>query len=318
MKKLLLLQVLFGAVTAFAGNVEGVRGTAYDLLVPRPVKAEASGGAVDLASVPVRSVRGGVPGAPAAVAEEAYMLEIGEKEVVATASDPRGERYARVTLDQLRALGGGSVPCGRIVDWPVLRWRGYMNDSGRNYLDMQGVKAVLDVMALYKLNLFHWHLTDYHGWRLESKKFPGLQSRRAFRRQVGRYYTQDEFREIVAYAADRGITVLPELDVPGHSLALRRGLGVKTMADPGVEEKVAELFRELCSLASADVMPFIHMGTDEARTREEKCDDSYVTTWAKAINACGRKAVIWAPGKKSPPDCDVGLCASVQCIVDAI
>ena len=305
MKKLLLLQVLFGVVTAFAGDLAGACGSAYDLLVPRPVKAEASGGEVDLGSVPVRSVRGDVPGAPASVAEEAYMLEIGAKEVVVTASDLRGKRYARVTLDQLRALCGGRAPCGRIVDWPVLRWRGYMNDCGRNYLDMQGLKAVLDVMALYKLNLFHWHLSDYHGWRLESKKFPGLQSRKAFLRQVGRYYTQDEFREIVAYAADRGITVLPELDVPGHTLALRRGLGVKTMADPGVEEKVAELFRELCSLAPADVMPFVHMGTDEARTREEKCDDSYVTTWAKAINACGRKAVIWAPGKKSSPDCDV-------------
>ena len=117
MKKLLLLQVLFGAVAAFADNVEGVRGTAYDLLVPRPVKAEASGGAVDLASVPVRSVRGGVPGAPAAVAEEAYMLEIGEKEVVATAPDPRGERYARVTLDQLRALGGGRCASGQPAPW---------------------------------------------------------------------------------------------------------------------------------------------------------------------------------------------------------
>ena len=239
MKRLLFLLVHSCAVAAFAG------GSAYDLLVPKPVKAEASGGEVDLSSVPVRSVRGDVPGAPDSVAGEAYMLEIGEKEVVATASDPRGDRYARVTLDQLRALGGGRVPCGRIIDWPVLRWRGYMNDTGRNYLDMQGVKAVLDIMARYKLNLYHWHLTDYHGWRLESKKYPGLQSRKAFLRQVGRYYTQDEFRAIVAYAADRGSTVLPELDVPGHTLALRRGLGVKTMADRGVEEKVTELFREL-------------------------------------------------------------------------
>ena len=287
-----------------AGAASG--GTVFDLLVPRPVNAVATGGEAPSADLTFRTVRGAVPDAPAAVAAEAYVLEIGEREAVATASDPCGERYARVTFDQLRALGGGKVPCGRIVDWPRLRWRGYLNDCGRNYLDRTGVKAILDVMALYKLNLFHWHLTDYHGWRLESKRHPGLQSEAAFYgRQVGRYYTQDDFREIVAYAAARGITVMPELDVPGHSLALRRGLGAGTMADPGVEEKVTELFRELCSLAPADVMPFVHLGTDEARTREEKCPDSYLTTWAKAVNDCGRKAVIWVPGKHSPVGCDV-------------
>jgi hypothetical protein len=104
MKGLFLLVVLLGAVAASAGESAGSCGTAYDLLVPRPVKAEASGGEVDIASVPVRSVRGDVPGAPASVAEEAYMLKIGGKEVVVTASDPRGERYARVTLDQPCAL----------------------------------------------------------------------------------------------------------------------------------------------------------------------------------------------------------------------
>ena len=98
---------------------------------------------------------------------------------------------------------------------------------------------------------------------------------------------------------------MPELDVPGHTLALRKGLGVDTMAAPGVEKAVTELFEELCSLAPADVMPFVHLGTDEARTREEKCDDAYVTPWAKAVNACGRKAVVWAPGKRIDPSCDV-------------
>ena len=274
-------------------------------LLPRPVRVVASGGSLAFDKAHVDVIRADVAGAPPAVREEAYALTVTTSGVAITASDPRGERHARVTLEQLAKLGGGQVPCCRIVDWPVLRWRGYMNDCGRNYLDMPGLKAILDVMAAYKLNLFHWHLTDYHGWRLESKKYPALQDKKAFLRQIGRYYTQAEFREIVDYAAKRGITVMPELDVPGHTLALRRGLGVDTMSAPGVEQAVKELFEELCSLAPADVMPFVHLGTDEARTREEKCDDAYVTTWAKAVNACGRKAVVWAPGKKADSSCDV-------------
>jgi len=289
---------------ALAIPVAGVSGPLEDIL-PRPVRAEALGGSVQFAGARIDVVAADVIGAPPAVRPEAYEINVTTSGVSIKASDPRGERYARVTLDQLARLGGGRIPCCRIVDWPALRWRGYMNDCGRNYLDVAGLKAVLDVMAAYKLNLFHWHLTDYHGWRLESKKYPGLQDRKAFMRQVGRYYTQDEFREIVAYAAARGITVMPELDVPGHTLALRRGLGVDTMAAPGVEKAVADLFEELCSLAPPEVMPFVHMGTDEARTREEKCDDAYVTTWARAVNACGRKAVVWAPGKKADASCDV-------------
>ena len=296
------LAVAWGCVfgTCPAGDVT----SPLDELMPRPVRVDRRTGV--RAPEEAKVVRGEVPNAPAAVRAEAYVLDIAADGITITASDPRGERYARVTLAQLAKLADGKLPCCRIVDWPVLRWRGYMNDCGRNYLEMDGLKAILDVMAAYKLNLFHWHLTDYHGWRLESKKFPGLQSDRAFYgRQRGKYYTQDEFREIVAYAAERGITVLPELDVPGHTLALRKGLGVDTMAAPGVTEKVSELFRELCSLAPADVMPFVHLGTDEARTREEKCDDACVTTWAKAVNACGRKAVVWAPGKRIDPTCDV-------------
>ena len=297
-KQILLLVQFFGPLLAFSGPLQD--------LLPRPVAVEMRSGTLLYENAAICVESKPVVGAPEAVRTEAYVLEVATNGVTVTASDPRGERYARVTLAQLAKLSGGKLPCCRIVDWPVLRWRGYMNDCGRNFLELGGVKAILDVMAAYKLNLFHWHLTDYHGWRLESKKYPELQSEKTFYgRQPGKYYTQDEFREIVAYAAARGITVMPELDVPGHTLALRKGLGVGTMSAPGVEEKVVEIFRELCSLAPADVMPFVHLGTDEARTHEEKCDDSYVTTWAKAVNACGRKAVVWAPGKRTDPSCDV-------------
>ena len=296
-------QILTAALLVFAISVQA---DTLGLLLPKPVKGERLAGSVAAADCAnVKVVKGAVPGAPDAVSAEAYILEVCKDGVTVTTSDNRGERHARTTLNQLLKLGNGSVPCCRIVDWPAFRWRGFMNDCGRNFLEIEGVKAILDVMALYKMNLFHWHLTEYHGWRLESKKYPCLQRPEAFLRQKGKYYTQEQFKEIVAYAAERGITVMPELDVPGHTLAFRRGLNIGTMREPGTQIVVSDLFRELCSLASADVMPFIHLGTDEVQVYAERCDESWVTEWAKVVNGLGRKAVVWAPGIKTEKGCDV-------------
>ena len=302
MKNAFFASLLGIFVIGCASAPEAVSSRPLDDLLPRPQIVEARDG-WSVADV-VQVVRGTVPSAPADVAVEAYVLEVSAKGVTITAADPRGERYARVTLDQLKALSGGRVPCCRIVDWPALRWRGFMNDCGRNYLDFDAVKACVDVMAKYKMNLFHWHLADYHGWRLESKKYPQLQRKEAFLRQIGKYYTQEEFKELVRYAAERGVTVMPELDVPGHTLAFRRGMGIETMAAPGTDKVIADLFEELCSLAPAEVMPFIHLGTDEVRVQPEYCDDAWVSKWARTVNKCGRKAVVWAPGKKLEPGID--------------
>lgn len=274
---------------------------ALDDLLPAPRRVERRTGVLreyDLANVVVR--RGVVPDAPAKTADEAYVLDIAPTGVVITAATPRGERWARVTLEQLLRLSGGDhVPCCRIVDWPTLKWRGYMNDCGRNYLELDGVKAIVDMMSRYKMNLFHWHLSDYHGWRLESKKYPQLQDDRAFARQIGKFYTQREFREIVRYAAERGVTVMPELDVPGHTLAFRRGMGIDTMNVPEVEKVLADIFEELCALAPADVMPFIHLGTDEVRVAPERCPGAWLDTWVNTVTSRDRAAVLWAPGEQT-------------------
>ena len=171
----------------------------------RPVPKAVVAGEGRIAAERLRNVtvvRGAVPEAPAATADEAYVLEVGENGVKITAPGPFGEMWARVTLDQLvRLSGGGDVPCCRITDWPRLKWRGFMLDSSRNYLPPRGVKDVIDVMSRYKLNLFHWHLTENYAWRLESKRFPQLQSDRAFlHRHKGKFYTQEEFKDIVDYA----------------------------------------------------------------------------------------------------------------------
>ncbi len=277
------------------------RADVLDEMLPAPREVERRNGSIGefgLANVEVR--RAPVPGAPAKTADEAYILEITPSNVCITAASMRGERWARVTLDQLlRLSGGGRVPCCRIVDWPTLKWRGYMNDCGRNFLGMDGVKAIIDMMSRYKMNLFHWHLSDYHGWRLESRKYPQLQDSRAFLRQVGKYYTQRDFREIVRYAAERGVTVMPELDVPGHTLAFRRGMGVDSMSNECVRVALRDIFNELCSLAPADVMPFVHLGTDEVRVDPERCPGEWLDEWVEAVTSNGRSAVLWAPGQKT-------------------
>jgi hypothetical protein len=176
-----------------------------------------------------------------------------------------------------------------------------MNDYGRNYQSLDSIRDTLDLMAAYKFNLFHWHLTDYHGWRLESKKYPQLNRPEAMKRHIGRFYTQKEFIDIVEYAAERGITVIPELDVPGHSEAFRAGMRIKRMDTPGTDRVICELIDELCSLVSAEKMPFVHLGTDEVWYEEEKIPAGWYQLWANRVNANGRAVVGWWPGHRLAP-----------------
>jgi len=276
----------------------------YDELMPMPRRVEKAGGTASAGALRnVRVVRGSVPGAAENVADQAYVLDVAPDRVTITAGGAAGENWARVTLEQLRRLSGGdAVPCGRVTDWPVMRWRGFMMDTGRNYLDMDSLKDLIDMMGRYKLNLFHWHFTEYFGWRLASAKYPQVQERGYYdpfgHRHRGKFYSQDEFREIVAYAGARGVTVMPEFDLPGHSQAFREAFGFKTMKDPGVKEVVVDLINELCALAPKEQMPFIHLGGDEVWDAWEKIEPETMTAWIDTVSANGRTAVTWLPGQK--------------------
>ena len=271
------------------------------LIMPKPREvALSSGAAKPDAAVMVK--RGAVAAAPEAVRDQAYRLDIAPDGITITAAGVTGERYARATLDQLRKLSGGSpLPACTITDWPALRYRGFMNDYGRNYQSLKSIRDTLDLMAAYKLNLFHWHLTDYHGWRLESKRYPQLNRPAAMKRHVGEYYTQRDFIETVRYAAARGITVIPELDVPGHSEAFRLGMGIERMNTPGVDKTVCDLIDELCSLLPANEMPFIHLGTDEVWYESEKVPDGWYQLWANQVCRNGRTVIGWWPGHPLKP-----------------
>jgi hexosaminidase len=172
---------------------------------------------------------------------EGYTLDVSPDRIVLSASDPRGLLYAAVTLWQLSTSGQASdtvvVPAVKIVDSPRFAWRGLMLDSARHYQSPEFILRFIDWMALHKLNVLHWHLTDDQAWRLEIKKYPRLTSVGAWRvpagaepaadidpatgrpRLYGGFYSQDTVRKIVAHALERNVTIVPEIDMPGHATA---------------------------------------------------------------------------------------------------
>ena len=175
--------------------------------------------------------------ARAAAGTEAYLLEVTPAGATVSASDAAGLFYGAMTLLQLATVDGDGtawLPAVRIEDAPRFSWRGFMMDPARHFWTVDQVKQVIDAMALHKLNVLHWHLTDDQGWRVEIRKYPkltevggcripagdgGIDPRTGKPRPYCGWYTQDEVREIVAYAATRHITVVPEINQPGHATA---------------------------------------------------------------------------------------------------
>jgi len=176
------------------------------------------------------------------VSPESYQIVVSPQRVVVSAGDRRGLFYGAVTLWQLctanaAAPGAITLPALRIVDAPRFRWRGLMLDSARHFQSPAFIMRYIDWMALHKLNVLGWHLTDDQGWRLEIRKYPRLTSVGAWRVPAGRaaardidpatgrvrlyggFYTQEDVRRIVAHAAARNVTIVPEIDIPGHATA---------------------------------------------------------------------------------------------------
>ncbi|MDE7461442.1 MAG: beta-N-acetylhexosaminidase [Paramuribaculum sp.] len=234
---------------------------------------------------------------------EAYLLSVNPQGITAAASRPAGFFYALQTLRQLLPFttqtAPATLPCLEIADAPRFGWRGFMLDEGRHIFGKDEVKKVLDMMAAYKMNRFHWHLTEDQGWRIEIKKYPKLTEVGAQRGSkslgwrkmepdtvaYGGFYTQDDIREIVAYAADRFIEVVPEIDIPGHTQAavaaypellacdpenphevwLMQGVSpdVMNVANPAAVQMAKDIIDELVPLFP---FPYLHLGGDECPT----------------------------------------------------
>ncbi|MDB5209758.1 MAG: Beta-N-acetylhexosaminidase, partial [Sediminibacterium sp.] len=174
--------------------------------------------------------------------EEGYTMNITDTRILLTANKPAGIFYGLQSFIQLLPPGKNnvlSIPCADITDHPRFGWRGLMLDVSRHFFTKEEVKKYIDEMARYKFNVFHWHLTDDNGWRIAIKSLPELTRIGAWRvsrtggawsyfqpaepgeaATDGGFYTQEDIKEVIDYARQRFITVLPEIDVPGHSLAL--------------------------------------------------------------------------------------------------
>lgn len=245
--------------------------------------------------------------------EEGYALTVSNDEIFISAANEAGLFYGVQTLRQMLPAaferGDGSanlhfaIPAVAIEDQPRFGWRALMLDEARYFMGKEAVFKILDQMAQLKLNVFHWHLTDDHGWRIEIKKYPKLTEIGAFRKDTqfgtpetrqttrfrgephGGFYTQEEIKEILAYAAARHITIVPEIAMPGHASAaiasypwlgtISKDVEVATkfgvqdpvfnIADPRVIEFLEDVLDETIALFPSDV---IHIGGDEVRYDE--------------------------------------------------
>ncbi|HEY8780770.1 MAG TPA: beta-N-acetylhexosaminidase [Mucilaginibacter sp.] len=211
-----------------------------------------------------------------------YILKIEPQKITIQSSGNEGIFYGIVSLLQLiRSQPSGnaiSLVSNEIIDAPRYQWRGFMLDESRHFFGKEKVKTLLDWMAFYKLNKFHWHLTDVNGWRIEIKKYPQLTSVGGIGNYTdsladAKYYTQEDIKEIVTYARDRFIIVIPEIDMPGHATAANRAYpefsGGSIMKypnftfDPSNEKAyqfLADILKEINALFPSHM---IHLGGDE-------------------------------------------------------
>ncbi|MCT4203284.1 beta-N-acetylhexosaminidase [Elizabethkingia anophelis] len=242
--------------------------------------------------------------------QDGYTLDVSDKNIIVKAKNGNGLFYATQTLRQLLPVSVESsdkkenkhwtIPALAITDFPRYDWRGYMKDVSRTFYSVDVVKKYLDLMALYKMNTFHWHLTDDQGWRIEIKKYPKLTSEQTtvFHRTENQpaersgFYTQEQIKEVVAYARERKITIVPEIDVPGHSwptILAYPQLGVNKNSypyfvfpfvsswgywgnqftpntlDPSKEEVYTFLQNVFTEIAALFPGEYIHFGGDEVR-----------------------------------------------------
>ncbi len=247
--------------------------------------------------------------------KDGYKLSINKKSVEVKSSDNGGAFYAVQTMRQLLPTSIEQIdnkktqnylllPCLKITDQPRFKWRGLHLDVSRNFFDVKFIKKVIDYLALHKMNIFHWHLVDDQGWRIEIKKYPLLTEIASIREETvigknsGKYdgkqygpffYTQDEVRDVVEYARKRNITVVPEIEMPGHTQAVLAaypeygctGKRTKPWTQWGVSKEVycagqdktftflQDILDEVCELFPSE---YIHIGGDECpKVRWEKC-----------------------------------------------
>lgn len=277
---------------------------------------------------------------------EEYMLLINKSEITIAAQERAGVFHGIQSLLQLLPLEEKDeikLPCLLINDQPKFKWRGMHLDVSRHFFDIEFIKKYIDYLAQYKMNTFHWHLTDDQGWRIEIKNYPKLTEIGAWRngsmvghyrdqtfdtKRYGGFYTQEEIKEVVAYAKERHITVIPEIEMPGHALAalaaypeysctggpfeVGKTWGVLDDVFCPKDETFTFLENILSEVIALFPSEYIHIGGDECpktrwkccshcqkRMKDEKLKDEhelqsyFIQRIEKFVNSKGRKIIGW-------------------------
>ncbi|WP_417009389.1 family 20 glycosylhydrolase [Bacteroides congonensis] len=222
--------------------------------------------------------------------DEAYRLNVTRKRITVEAVTERGVYWAMQTLRQLAEKKNSKtqIQGAEIVDWPAFRVRGFMQDVGRSYISLEELKREIAVLAKFKINVFHWHLTENQSWRLESKIFPMLNDSANTTRMPGKYYTLEEAKELVAFCKEHHMTLIPEIDMPGHSAAFIRTFR-HDMQSPEGMKILKLLLDEVCE--TFDV-PYLHIGTDEVQFTNPR----FVPEMVSYVRSKGKKVISWNPG----------------------
>ena len=323
--------VVFTVVCCGPKQNEGAGGAQPKDIIPAPVEYAVQPGSIrsdELARMPEKvrisegAVRRRLKGRGLAdwQIKSAYWLEVGKKRVTIEAADPEGVFYARQSLKMLASLDS-SVVCCTILDWPRFRHRGIMLDESRNFQGKDFVMKQLDMMALLKMNRFHFHLVDNPGWRLQIDAYPRLTQLTAWRPEpdfwdwekdevggdfleegtpgaYGGYYTKQDIAEILAFAAERHIEVIPEIEMPGHNYETRAAYPDLACSLPEADrpdqwelcpgkESTYE-FLEKVLLEVFDLFPceYVHIGGDEAGKRNwERCPDCQARMKAEGLES---------------------------------
>ncbi|MCK2216037.1 family 20 glycosylhydrolase [Actinomadura sp. ATCC 31491] len=236
--------------------------------------------------------------APEPVApDERHTVTITPGEVTIAGPSVQAVLRGAATLVQLAECGAGRLPLGRVADGPALAWRGLMLDVVRHPFRVAEIRRVIGLLARYKLNVLHLHLTDSEGWRLRSTARPGLDAT-----SPGELITGPELAALTAYAAARGVTIVPEIDLPGHSRAAVRaypGLAGSRAAarlgylDPAAPETPAFVEETVAEFAAASRGRFVHVGGDEPFGMPDEAYGEAVAMAVRAAHAAGRRVVAW-------------------------
>lgn len=256
----------------------------------------------------------GVRADGASDADERYGLEVTTHGARVWGPTPEAVHRGLTTLRQLVTTHREGVPAVRILDAPRFAWRGLSSDVVRTFHDVAAVKRVVDMCSLYKLNVLHLHLTDDQGWRFEVPDWPGLAEvggAGALHERPGGHYTPADVAELVSYAAARFVTLVPEVDMPGHSQAAFRAYPELAPAPSAIAERAAaagmpvgaldldrgETRRFLADVLAAAAAQFpsayLHIGGDEVFGADEAAQAAFIDEALATVAALGRKAVCW-------------------------